>query len=184
MRVLIACEFTGITRDAFCKLGHDAWSCDLLPSNRPGNHIQGDVLNVLDQGWDLMVAHPPCQYLSYAGNRWFKTDPTRWDKALMAFWFFMQFVEAPIPMKAIENPRGLTWQWYKPPDQQIEPYYFGHKATKATGLWLHNLPPLMATLIHSNPDRNWTKYKGSHNGKSRSKSWEGIAAAMADQWGH
>lgn len=183
-KLLVACEFSGTVRDAFKARGWDAWSCDILPTEKPGQHIQGDVLEILDQGWDMMIAHPPCTYLSNAGQRWFKSDPTRIDKARIAFKFFMCMVEAPIPLIAIENPRGLTWKWYKHPDQIIHPYQFGHNVSKATCLWLKGLPPLMATLIHSDPIMNWTRdKKGAHNGKSRSVTFQGIADAMASQWG-
>lgn len=181
LRVLIACEFSGIVRDAFIARGHDAISCDLLPSERPGPHIQGDVRSVLADGWDLMIAHPPCQYLSYAGIRWWK-QPGRMDKAREAMAFFLELWNAPIPMIAVENPRGLSWQWFRKPDQIIQPCDFGHDVTKATCLWLKQLPPLIATLINPYPFVNWTKYKGSHNGHDRSRTFSGIAKAMADQW--
>jgi len=183
MRVLVACEYSGIVREAFRAAGHDAWSCDILPTEQPGQHIQGDVLSVLNGNWDMMIAHPPCTYLSYAGQRWFKVQPDRMDKAKEAFEFFMRMINAPIPLIAVENPRGYTWQWYRRPDQIIEPYHFGHDVTKATCLWLKGLPPLMASLVHSDPFVNWTKYKGSHTGKARAKTFPGIAAAMAAQWG-
>lgn len=182
MKILIGCEYSGIVRDAFIAQGHDAWSCDIIPTEAPGPHIQDDVLNHLNDGWDMMIAHPPCQYLSYSGVRWFKKDASRWDRALEAFYFFMQCIEAPIPMIAVENGCGYTWQWYRRPDQIVEPYWFGHDVTKATGLWLKNLPPLMATLVHNDPFVNWTKYKGSHTGKARAKTFPGLAAAMAHQW--
>lgn len=183
MKVLIACEFTGIVRDAFTALGHDATSCDILPSERPGKHIQGDVREILDDGWDLLIAHPPCTYTSGAGYRWFKTQPDRMAKAREGYEFFMAMVNAPIPLIAVENTRGLLWQWYRKPDQIIHPYHFGHPMTKATCLWLKGLPPLMATHIISDPFVNWTKYKGSHTGKDRSRTFTGIASAMAAQWG-
>lgn len=183
MKILIACEYSGIVRDAFIAQGHDAWSCDIIPTERKGPHIVNDARNVLDDGWDMMIAHPPCTNLSYAGLRWFKTDPDRMRRALADFDFFMAMINAPIPMIAVENTRGYTWQWYKHPDQVVEPYEFGHDVTKATCLWLKQLPPLMATLIHPDPFVNWTKYKGSHNGHARSKTFPGIAAAMAQQWG-
>lgn len=183
MRVLIACEYSGIVRQAFIFAGHDAMSCDLLPSEMPGPHYQGDVRDILDDGWDMMIGHPPCTYLSYAGNRWLN-QPGRTEKAREAFDFFMTLWNAPIPLIALENPRGFVWQWFRKPDQIIEPYHFGHPLTKATCLWLKGLPPLMATLICSDPFVNWTKYKGSHNGHARSRTWPGIAAAMAAQWGN
>lgn len=183
MRVLVACEYSGIVRDAFAARGHDAWSCDILPTEAPGNHLQCDVREILNDGWDLMIAHPPCTYTSQAGWRWFKTQPDRMDKARAGYDFFMQMVSAPIPKIAVENTRGLLWQWYRKPDQIIHPYEFGEPYTKATCLWLKQLPPLMATLIITDPFVNWTKYKGAHNGKSRSKTFQGIADAMAAQWG-
>jgi hypothetical protein len=182
MRVLVACEFSGIVRDAFKAKGHDAWSCDLLPTEKPGQHIVNDVRNVLDWDWDLMIAHPPCDYLSYAGNRWLK-QPGRMDKMRMALDFVRLLMAAPIPHIAIENPRGWTWKYIRTPDQVIEPYHFGDPMTKATCLWLKEVPPLMATLIITNPFVNWTKYKkGGHNGKARSYTFPGIANAMAQQW--
>ena len=183
MKVLIACEFSGVVRDAFAARGHDAWSCDLLPSERPGQHIQDDVRNVLDFGWDLMIAHPPCTYTSQAGYRWFKSQPDRIRKAREGYEFFMQLASAPIHKIAMENTRGLLWQWYRHPDQIVHPCDFGHGVTKALCLWLKNLPPLMATLVVADPFVNWTKYKGSHNGHARSRTFEGVAKAMAEQWG-
>jgi len=184
MRVLVACEFSGVVRDAFAALGHDAWSCDLLPTEIPGKHYHGDVMDIINDGWDLMVAHPPCTFMSYAGMRWFKVQPDRVDKAQAAFDFFMKMVNAPIPMIAVENPRGYPLKWYRQSDQVIQPYYFGEPMTKETHLWLKNLPPLMATLIKLNPIVNWTAHKtGAHSGKARSRTFPGIARAMAAQWG-
>ncbi len=183
MRVLVACEFSGTVRDAFAALGHDAWSCDILPTTKPGKHIQTDVLNILDYDWDLMVAHPPCDYLSYAGNRWLK-QPGRWDNIAKALVFFKRIMDAPIPKIAVENPRGWTWKYIRKPDQVIEPYHFGHPLTKATCLWLKDLPPLMATMICDDPLVNWTRNKkGAHSAKARSVTFPGVAAAMAAQWG-
>lgn len=181
-RLLIACEYSGIVREAFAAHGWDAWSCDILPTEQPGQHIQADVTTILNDGWDMMIAHPPCQYLSYAGNRWLK-QPGRLEKRDSALDFFRVLMNAPIPQIAIENPRGWTWKFIRKPDQIIEPYHFGHPMTKATCLWLKNLPPLMATLIISNPFVNYTKYKGGHNGHARSRTYTGIASAMAAQWG-
>lgn len=182
MRVLVACEYSGTVRDAFAARGHDAWSCDLLPTERPGNHIQADVRQVLWDGWDLMIAHPPCTYLARAGARWFKVDPSRWDKAHEAFDSFMEIVNAPIPMIAVENPVGLTWQWYRRPDQVVHPWWFGDPMTKKTSLWLKELPPLMATYVQTERFVNWTEY-GHRSPKQRSKTFPGMAAAMAAQWG-
>lgn len=184
MKVLIACEFSGMVRDAFRAKGHDAWSCDIIPTERKGPHIVNDVRNVLDDGWDMMIAHPPCTHLSYQGLRWFKTDPDRMRRAREDFEFFMRCIEAPIPMIAVENPRGFTWQWYQHPDQVIEPSEFGHHVTKATCLWLKDLPPLMATLIDPDPETRWSSHgKFSHTAKNRSRTFPGIALAMAEQWG-
>lgn len=183
MRVLIACEFSGIVRDAFAALGHEAWSCDLLPSERSGNHIQGDVLEILDRDWDLMVAHPPCTYLAVSGARWWMERQQEQEDAI-------RFVEAlwssPIDRIAIENPVGILSKRFLKPDQIIQPYYFGHSTSKATCLWLWKLPGLHWTNeicltkvrddIHQmppSPDRQ----------KNRSRTFSGIAAAMADQWG-
>lgn len=200
MRVLVACEFSGIVRDAFAKRGHDAWSCDLLPTERPGNHIQGDVLPHLNDGWDLMIAHPPCIYLSYVGNRWWN-QPGRSELRDSAMRFFMALINAPIAKICVENPLGFPCKAYRNPDQKIHPYYFGDKQLKRTCLWLKNLPRLQWSMeddllgkatATDKPEPfcylkttgkpiHWTEYK--HGGKTRSKSWEGIANAMADQWG-
>lgn len=183
MKVLIACEFSGRVRDAFIKLGHNAVSCDIVPSERPGPHIVGDVREVFGDGWDLMIAHPPCTFLSYAGCRWFKTQPDRWDKARIAFAFFMDMINAPIPKIVVENPKGYTWKWFKRPDQIVHPYYFGDPMTKATCFWLKGVDKLETTDIHPDPFVNYTKYKGGHDGKSRSRTFPGMAVAMAGQWG-
>jgi hypothetical protein len=183
MKVLVACEYSGIVREAFKAKGHDAWSCDILPTEQPGNHIQGDVRDILNDGWDLMIAHPPCTFLAHAGARWFKVQPDRMQKAEEGFAFFMEMINAPIPLIAVENPYSiLIPRWYKPPTQVIHPYQFGHEVTKWTGLWLKGLPELRYTKVHPNPRKNWSKYEGSHNGKARSKTFVGIALAMADQW--
>lgn len=186
MKVLIACEFSGIVREAFKAKGHDAWSCDILPTEQPGQHIINDVRNVLDDGWDLMIAHPPCTYLAHAGVRWFKIQPDRITKAKQAFEFFMQLVNADIPRIAVENPISyLLTQWFRTPDQKIHPYQFGHDVTKETWLWLKGVPPLMYTMVHPDPFKNWSKKgKFSHRGKDRSKTFQGIADAMATQWGN
>jgi hypothetical protein len=180
MRVLVACEFSGVVREAFRARGHDAWSCDLLPSERPGPHIQGDVFKAIGaRSWDLMVAHPPCTYLCRAGDRWHVNSPER-RRAV-------QFVEAlaaqPVPRIAIENPRGLNRFW-RPADQVIQPWMFGHGETKATCLWLKNLPPLMATAVSTGrTPRVAYVAPGPERWKERSRTLEGVAVAMADQWG-
>lgn len=189
MKVLIACEFSGIVREAFAKRGHDAWSCDLLPTEIPGQHIQGDVLKHLDEGWDLMIAHPPCTYLSNMSNCRIKEDG-RIEKRQQGMDFFMRLVSAPIYKIAIENPRGYPERAYRKSDQIIQPYFFGHPFSKATCLWLKNLPPLIYTVI-CKPERRWdgkrwrtwVDFHSSHNAKSRSITFQGIADAMAEQWG-
>lgn len=181
MKVLVACEFSGIVREAFIKQGHNAWSCDLLPTEQPGNHIQGDVLDILDRGWDLMIAHPPCTYLASSGARWWKG---REEKQREAILFVAMLANAPIERIAIENPIGKLSTSWKKPDQIIQPWMFGHGETKATCLWLKNLPVLVPTEIvmgreprihHESPSKNrW---------KNRSRTYTGIAEAMAYQWG-
>ena len=141
MRVLVACEFSGIVRDAFLKRGHDAWSCDLLPTERPGPHIQGDVRDVLGNGWDLMIAHPPCTYLSYAGMaHWNK--PGRAERRREAVQFFLELFDAPVSKVCVENPFGLPCQSFRRPDQVINPFDFGEPIRKRTCLWLRGLPIL------------------------------------------
>lgn len=194
MRVLVACEFSGIVRDAFRARGHDAWSCDLLPSERPGPHIQGDVLDVLDGGWALMIAHPPCTYLARSGARWWG-DPEREREARAARDFVLSIWGAPIPRVAIENPVGRLNQWWRYPDQIVEPWYFGDPYRKRTCLWLRGLPGLMATVLR--PDFTSWVSGGSfmrvsrrrvlpgrtRSGTDRSRTLPGVAAAMACQWG-
>jgi len=182
MRVLIACECSGTVRDAFNVRGHDAWSCDIVASDTVGNHIQTNVLNILNDGWDMAICHPPCTYLSNAGMRWFKTQPGRTHLAQEALEFVLCLANADIPMIAIENPRGLLTKWWRRADQVIQPWQFGEKATKETHLWLKNLPPLLYTNIHTSPIVNWTE-KGHRSQKDRSKTFPGVAAAMAAQWG-
>jgi len=180
MKILIACEFSGVVRDAFSKLGHDAWSCDILPTESAGNHIQTDVLTILNDGWDMMIAHPPCTHLAVSGARWFKDKR---EEQFAAIEFFMALVNAPIPKIAIENPVSIMSTRYRKPNQIIQPWQYGHGETKATCLWLKNLPLLQPTnivkgrkprvhLLPPSPDR-W---------KLRSITYEGIANAMATQW--
>lgn len=194
MRVLIACEFSGTVRDAFAELGHDAWSCDMLPTEKPGHHLQGDVLALLGNGWDLMVAHPPCTYLSRAGARWWKA-PGRDELAAQAADFVLALWNAPIERIAIENPRGQLNQRWRYPDQTVQPYQFGDPYSKATCLWLKNLPPLVDTVTCAiyEPwvacNRSARKRAGlpilgkTSGGKEASRTFPGIAAAMAQQWG-
>lgn len=195
MKMLVACEFSGEVRDAFAALGHDAWSCDLLPSERPGNHIKGDAIAVAYSGhWDLMVAHPPCTYLSRAGARWWGT-PERDALADEAAEFVFKLRDAPIRYIAIENPIGQLNSRWRYPDQIIQPYEFGHPFSKATCLWLKNLPPLFPTDIHSKfrplirsnvtaRKRQGKPQDGVHSGGLvTAKTFSGVAEAMADQWG-
>ena len=196
MRVLVACEYSGTVREAFAARGHDAWSCDILPTDRPGNHYQGDVTDILGDGWDLLIGHPPCTYMTNSGVAWLHRDPSRWQKLDEAAAFFLTLWNAPIPRIALENPvmhkyakeriGGLAQA------QTVQPWMFGHTEQKATCLWLKGLPTLTPTndvkaemmrlpanqrqrLHHlpPSPDR-W---------KLRSKTYQGLADAMADQWG-
>lgn len=182
MKVLIACEFSGIVREAFRKKGHDDWSCDLLPTEIPGHHIQDDVLNHLDEGWDMMIAHPPCTHLAVSGARWFVgKEKERWE----AIKFFMEIALCDVPMVAIENPIGIMSTVYRKPDQIIQPWQFGHGETKATCLWLKGLPKLQPTNIVEGREARIHKMPPLENrGKERSRTYHGIADAMADQWGN
>ena len=183
MRVLIACEFSGTVRDAFARRGHDAWSCDLLPSERPGQHVQGDVLNVLGDGWDLMVAHPPCTFLAVSGARWFY-QVGRIKKQRAALDFVRDLLEAPIQRIAVENPIGIISTRIRKPDQIIQPWQFGHGEVKATCLWLKGLPALVPTnVVEGRTARVHREPPGPDRWKRRSITYQGIADAMADQWG-
>ncbi len=180
MRVLVACEFSGIVRDAFAARGHDAWSCDLVPTERPGNHIQGDVMSILNECWDLMVAHPPCTHLAVSGARWFKDKQEEQRHAIA---FFMALATAPIDKIAIENPISIMSTRYRKPDQIIQPWQFGHGETKATCLWLKNLPLLKPTNIVDGRDHRIHRMPpGPNRARERSRTYQGIADAMADQW--
>jgi hypothetical protein len=181
MKVLIACEFSGIVREAFAKRGHDAWSCDLLPTEKPGKHIQGDVLEILNSGWDLMLAHPPCTHLAVSGARWFKNKKSEQQEAIC---FFAYLLQAPIEKICIENPIGIMSTLYRKPDQIIQPWQFGHGETKATCLWQKNLPLLKPTNIVSGREAKVHKCPPSPDRwKIRSRTYQGIADAMAEQWG-
>jgi len=203
MRVLVACEFSGIVREAFKAKGHDAWSCDLLPTEIPGQHIHGDVLEILNDGWDLMVGHPPCTYISYAGTaHW--NEAGRIQKRLEALDFFRQLWEAPIDKICLENPKSCASPVIAKYSQEIQPYYFGDSAYKTTWLWLKNLPPLKHSnkiglfeaitavpppepiyIDKSGKRRHFVEAMkgGTNRAKNRAKFWPGIAAAMAEQWG-
>lgn len=189
MKILIACEFSGIVRESFKSKGHDAWSCDLLPTEIPGQHIQEDVLQLLTNDWDMMIAHPPCTYISNMSNCRIK-EPGRIELRQKGMEFFMKLINAPIPLIAIENPRGLPEREYRKPDQIIHPYHFGHPVSKQTCLWLKGLPLLQHTNVIE-PERKWDGKRWrtwvdtckSHTGKYRSVTFQGIAEAMAEQWG-
>lgn len=180
MKVLIACEFSGIVRDAFIAKGHDAMSCDLLPTERPGPHYHGDVLEILNDGWDMMIAHPPCTRLAVSGARWFKDKMTEQAEAIK---FFMALANALILKIAIENPVSIMSTKWRKPDQIIQPWQFGHGETKATCLWLKNLPPLQPTNTVDGREQRIHKMPPSENRwRERSRTFPGIAAAMAEQW--
>jgi hypothetical protein len=181
MKVLIACEFSGIVRDAFIAKGHDAWSCDLLPTERPGNHYQCDVLDIISNGWDIMIAHPPCTHLAVSGARWFKYKEVEQYNAL---WFVMQLMEAPIEKICIENPISIISSRIRKPDQIIQPWMFGHGETKATCLWLKNLPKLQPTnIVEGREQRIFKMAPSPDRWKERSRTLQGIAEAMSSQWG-
>ena len=181
MKVLIACEFSGIVRDAFIARGHDAVSCDLLPTEQPGPHIQGDALAVLGDGWDMMIAHPPCTRLAVSGARWFKNKAQEQRGAVA---FFMALAASKIPRIAIENPICIMSRLWRKPDQIIQPWQFGHGETKATCLWLRGLPKLQPTEIVSGREARVHRMPpGPNRWKERSRTFTGIAAAMAEQWG-
>lgn len=194
MRILIACEFSGIVRDAFRKRGHDAWSCDLLPTEAdPQWHIQEEVEMVWDEGWDMMIAFPPCTYLCSSGLHWNKRRPGREEKTHEAMLFVFSLVDRPIARIALENPVGCISTNYRKPDQKIHPWQFGHPESKTTCLWLKNLPPLIPTKVLPLPESGrWANQTPSGQNKlgpsekramERSRTYPGIAEAMADQWG-
>ncbi len=181
MRVLVACEFSGVVRSAFADRGHDAWSCDLLPAEDDGNHIQDDCLDVVGDGWDLMIAHPPCTYLAVSGARWFKDRQQEQREALE---FVQRLMDAPVERKALENPISVISTRIRKPDQIIQPWMFGHGETKATCLWLDGLLPLRATdVVDGREARVHKASPGPERWKERSRTLPGIAAAMAAQWG-
>ena len=205
MRVLIACEHSGTVREAFAARGHDAWSCDLLQPLQAGKHLQCDAREVLNDGWDLMIAHPPCTYLSYAGmGSWNK--PGREQLREQAMSFFMEMVNAPISRICVENPRGLPCQVYRKPDQVIHPYMFGEPFFKRTCIWLKNLPALwywdkpdslfdltsvpkpepvsVDSMSSTQPGkRRHFVDAGTRNPLIRSRTFNAVAAAMSQQWG-
>lgn len=192
MKVLAACEFSGVVRDAFAALGHEAWSCDLLPTDAPGNHHEGDVLDILDRGWDLIIAFPPCTYLCSSGMHWTTRglrDPQLTENALA---FVRALFAAPCSRIALENPVGAISSRIRKPDQIIHPWQFGHAESKTTCLWLKNLPLLVPTgLIQKPAGGRWENQTVSgqnrlgpspNRWRERSKTYPGIARAMASQW--
>lgn len=184
MRVLVGCEYSGTVRDAFARLGHDAWSCDILPSETDGNHIQGDAIEVAySGGWDLAVFHPPCTHLAVSGARHFK-DKREDGRQQAAIDFFMKLSNAPIDRIAVENPVCIMSSVWRKPDQTIQPWWFGHGETKATCLWLKNLPLLRPTqIVDGREQRIWRMPPRPDRWKERSRTYQGIADAMAAQWG-
>lgn len=203
MKILVACEYSGVVRDAFTAKGHDAMSCDILPTESPGPHYQGDVMDIINDGWDMMIGHPPCTYISYVGTM-FWNDKGRVYKRLEALKFFADLWEAPIEKICLENPKCCASPTIAKYSQEIQPFYFGDPAYKTTWLWLKNLPKLIhsendtlfETKTHCDPpapiyiDSNGKKRHfvdtmggGKDRAKNRAKFWPGIAKAMADQWG-
>ena len=181
MRILIGCEYSGRVREAFRKLGHDAFSCDLLESEDESPfHIQGDVLSLLTDGWDLAIFHPPCTHLAVSGSRWFKDKVKEQAEALV---FVQTLMDAPIPKIAIENPISVISSRIRKPDQIIQPWQFGHGETKATCLWLKGLPKLAPTnLVDGRKPRVHHMPPSPTRWKERSRTYEGVAHAMAAQW--
>jgi site-specific DNA-cytosine methylase len=182
MKILIACEYSGTVREAFSKLGHDAWSCDILETEILGNHLQCDVREILGDGWDMMIAHPPCTHLAVSGARWFKDKKVEQAEALE---FVRLLLNAPIKRIALENPISIISSHIRKPDQIIQPWQYGHGETKATCLWLQNLPKLQPTnIVEGREQRIWKMPPGENRWKERSRTFEGIAQAMANQWGN
>ena len=184
MKILVACEFSGIVRDAFTTLGHDATSCDLDPSETPGKHLRCDVRIILGQGWDMMIAHPPCDHLARSGGARFAEKRAN-GMQQEALNFVQTLMNAPIPRICIENPVGVISTYIRKPDQYIEPFHFGRMESKKTGLWLKNLPLLVPTKIVP-VVFTWTYQQGesSFRKKDRSRTFQCIADAMAAQWGY
>ena len=182
MKVLVACEYSGTVRDAFARAGHEAMSCDLLPTDVLGPHYQGDVFDVVDYPWDLMIAHPPCTHLSVSGARHF-ADKRLDARQQSAVSFFMRLAKLSIPHIAIENPICIMSSMWRKPDQVIQPWQFGHGETKATALWLKGLPKLTPTnIVEGRQARIHKMPPSAERWKLRSTTYNGIAQAMADQW--
>jgi hypothetical protein len=189
MKVLVGCEFSGVVRQAFARRGHEAWSCDLLPTEQPGQHLQCDVRDVLDRGWDLMIAFPPCTHLCVSGARWFASKSSEQKQAIK---FVLALASAPIPRICIENPVGILSSVWRKPDQIIQPWMFGEPETKATCFWLKALPPLQPTHLEGDlfckpaPEEKRARVHlespGPDRWKNRSRTLPVVANAMAEQW--
>jgi hypothetical protein len=180
LRVLIACEYSGRVRDAFIAKGHDAISCDILPTESPGPHILDDVLNHLDKQWDMMIAFPPCTHLANSGARWFDD---KIDQQKAALEFVRRLLRAEIPRLALENPVGMISYYLQDPTQYVHPWQFGHGESKKTCLWLKNLPALVPTnIVEGRSNRMHMMGQSKNRSKLRSLTYQGIALAMADQW--
>jgi hypothetical protein len=192
MKILIACEFSGVVREAFRKRGHDAWSCDIIESEDNSKyHIHGNVLNHLDESWDMMIAHPPCTYLCNSGVSWLHKDQSRWHELDKASQFFKTLLEYNIPKICVENPIPHKYGKLPKYTQIIQPYQFGEDASKRTCLWLKNLPKLKPTNIiikdryaNQTPSGQNKLGPSADRWKERSRTYTGIAEAMADQWGN
>ena len=181
IKILIACEYSGAVRDAFKNKGFDATSCDILPTDVPGKHYEGDIKDILNNDWHLMVAHPPCTHLAVSGARWFKDKQEEQKEALE---FVRMLLDAPIKHIALENPVSIISSKIRKPDQIIQPWQFGHGETKKTCLWLKNLPKLKPTkVVDGREQRIWKLPPSKDRWKIRSKTFQGIADAMAEQWG-
>lgn len=187
MRVLVACEFSGTVRDAFSRAGHDAVSCDFRESETPGDHYRGDCRDILDDGWGMMIAHPPCTYLSNAGVRWLREKDGRWPDMISGAVFFRELLAAPVPLIAVENPviHGYAAQIIgQKHTQTVQPWQFGHGEVKRVCLWLKGLPPLKPTnVVEGREARVHRMPPGPDREKERSRFFSGVAKAMANQWG-
>ena len=197
MRVLVACEFSGVVRDAFIAAGHDAVSCDLLPSEAPGPHVVGDVLPLLAAGWDMLIAHPPCTYLANSGARWLFEKEGRWAQLDAGVAFFLALLNAPVPRVAVENPMPHKWATERIGrryDCKVHPWEHGHRQKKQTCFWLRGLPPLLPSVMVGPPPESgteeakaweavWREAPGPRQAHNRSRTFPGIATAIASQWG-
>jgi hypothetical protein len=180
VKIIIGCEFSGIVRDSFLAKGHDAWSCDLLDTEIPGPHIKGNLLEILDQGWDMAIFHPPCTHLAVSGSRWFKNKQVEQKEALE---FVRSLIECNISRWALENPISIISSHFRKPDQIIQPWMFGQGETKATCLWLKGLPKLTPTNIVEGREQRCHKMGPSPDRwKNRSRTFKGVAEAMSIQW--